>query len=220
MKPPRVLTPLQDAFLRTFFRQPVGQHFFLTGGTALAAFYLHHRYSQDIDLFTLNDEALHEASASVPAIALDLGGSFEERVSTITFRQVFIRVPGQTELKIDMARDVGPQFGEHQVVGNIVVDSELNIAINKVTALFGRAAPKDFVDLYFLLKKGYDLDQLIQLAKEKDPGLAEFYLAIMLRQHHRIQSLPVMIESLTVEELHMFFESLARQVMLKIKPRE
>ena len=43
---------LQDRFLKRFFAGPLGQHFYLTGGTALARFYFHHRESLDLDLFT------------------------------------------------------------------------------------------------------------------------------------------------------------------------
>ena len=220
MANPNILTPLQRTFLEEFFRQPTGKEFFLTGGTALAEFYLRHRYSEDIDLFTLNEVTLREASSSIPAIALKLGGTFEERFRTVSFQQVFIRVPGQDELKIDFVHDVGAQFGELQTFGDIVVDSEFNIAVNKVTALFGRAAPKDFVDLYFLLKKGYDLDELMRLAKEKDLGFSEFYFAGMLREVSRVHALPRMIQPLTTEELDAFFEPLARQLMLKLRPSE
>ena len=147
MKPFSILTPSQDAFLRAFFEQQAAQQFFLTGGTALAEFYLRHRHSEDIGLFTLDDAAFREVPGSLPVVALNLGGNFEERFSTISFRQVFIRVSNQPELKIDLVRDVGPQFGEHQHFGNVIVDPQLNIAVNKVTALFARAAAKDFVEL-------------------------------------------------------------------------
>lgn len=220
METPKVLTPLQIKFLRIFFEQLVGQEFFLTGGTALAEFYLHHRYSQDVDLFTVNEDAFMQVGASIPGIAARLGAQFEERVATLTFHQVFIQVPGEPSLKIDLVRDVGPQFGEHLRFENLIVDSEFNIAVNKVTALFGRAAMKDFIDLYFLLKKGYDLDQLIPLAKEKDPGFSEFYFAVMLRHHQRVSSLPQMLRPLPIETFHEFFEALARQIMRQAKPPE
>ena len=32
----------------------INDHFFLTGGTALFVFYLHHRVSEDLDFFTIN----------------------------------------------------------------------------------------------------------------------------------------------------------------------
>ncbi len=219
MAQPNLLTPLQGAFLAEFFKAPVGQEFFLTGGTALAAYYLRHRYSEDIDLFTLSSTALNEASNSLPSIALNLGAKLEERFRTASFQQAFIRTDGE-ELKIDFVRDVGAQFGEHQRLGNIIVDSELNIAVNKITAIFGRTTPKDFVDLYFLLKKGYDLDELMQLAKGKDLGFTEFYFAGMLRESRRVTTLPRMIEPVTIEELRAFFQPLAEQIMLKLKPRD
>lgn len=218
MAPPSILSPLQQDFLRLFFAGSAGQAFFLTGGTALAEFYLRHRYSEDIDLFTLDDEAFTLASDSLPAIAVALGGTHEERVATIHFRQVFIRVPGQPELKLDLVREVGPQFGEPQCFSGIIVDSLLNVAVNKVRTLFGRAAAKDFVDLYFLLRAGFDLDELMELAKEKDPGFTEFYFAGMLREVRRVQHLPRMIKPLTVAELQAFFTPLAEQIMLKAKP--
>ncbi|MDE3089702.1 MAG: nucleotidyl transferase AbiEii/AbiGii toxin family protein [Chloroflexota bacterium] len=209
---------MQKSFLTEFFRQPVGREFFLTGGTALAEFYLRHRFSEDIDLFTLNEAALHDASISLPAIMENLGVKFEERIRTTSFQQVFLHAVDE-ELKIDFVRDVGAQFGEHQVVGNIIVDSELNIAVNKVTAIFGRTTPKDFVDLYFLLKKGHNLDELMLSAKGKDLGFTEFYFAAMLRESRRLSALPRMVEPLTLEELHAFFQPLAEQIMLKLKPR-
>jgi predicted nucleotidyltransferase component of viral defense system len=219
MTQPNLLTPTQQSFLEAFFAQRAGQEFFLTGGTALAAFYLRHRYSEDLDLFTLSETALQDVSNSLPAIAEKLGAVVEDRFRTVSFRQAFIRV-GAEELKIDLIRDVGAQFGEHRRFGDIIVDSELNIAVNKVTALFGRAAPKDFVDLYFLLKKGYTLDELMRMAKEKDLGFTEFYFAGMLHESRRVTSLPPMIEPLTVRELQDFFEPLANRIIARIKPPE
>ena len=220
MNPPSVLSPLHQSFLRAFFSQHFGQKFFLTGGTALAEFYLHHRYSEDIGLFTLDDEAFQEVGMGLGRVAAESGGTLETRIATATFRQVFIRVSNEPALKIDLARDVGPQFGEHQRFGEIVVDSLLNVAVNKVTALFGRAVAKDFVDLYFLLKQGYRLEELLELAKEKDLGFSDFYFALMLRRVVDLKQLPRMILPVTLEELCAFFLPLAEQVMLKTKPPE
>ena len=61
---PSILTPMQETFLRRFFVFDVGQRFFLTGGTA-AAFYLGHRLSEDLDLFTLSDEAFGKLEAEL-----------------------------------------------------------------------------------------------------------------------------------------------------------
>lgn len=47
---PDPLTDLQRDLLREFFARE--QRLFLTGGAALAGFYLHHRKTEDLDLFT------------------------------------------------------------------------------------------------------------------------------------------------------------------------
>lgn len=167
MPPPNILTPLQSAFLNEFFKQSAGQEFFFTGGTALAAFYLYHRYSDDLDLFTLSELAFREMSRLLPAIVLNLNSVFEERIRTANWQQGFVRVRNGETLKIDLVRDVGAQFGTPQRLGDVIVDSELNIAVNKITAVFSRADTKDFVDLYFLLKKGYSLNELIRLARKR-----------------------------------------------------
>ena len=46
----KALTPLKRAFLDAFFAE--NRSFFLTGGSALGIFYLDHRRSYDLDLFT------------------------------------------------------------------------------------------------------------------------------------------------------------------------
>ncbi len=220
MEAPSLLTPLQQDLLQAFFTRAAGQQFFLTGGTALAEYYLHHRLSEDIDLFTLDEEAFSNAIVDLSRLAEQLRASYREQISTPTFRQVFFHIHNQQEVKIDLVREAGPQFGKHVSYGKVIVDSELNIAVNKVTAIFGRISSKDFVDLYFLLRRGFDIDELIQLAAEKDPGLDEFYLSGMMRQVQSLKSLPNMIQPVTLEELRSFFLPLAEQLMLKTKPRE
>ena len=54
LSPKDILSALQWDFLSFFFQG--APPFFLTGGTALSAFYLQHRYSEDLDLFTLDSD--------------------------------------------------------------------------------------------------------------------------------------------------------------------
>src|SRR3990167_3026741 len=52
MTKPDILTPLQKTCLTTLFSDAwFRRYFYLTGGTALAAFYLYHRLSDDLDFF-------------------------------------------------------------------------------------------------------------------------------------------------------------------------
>ncbi|MBI3538486.1 MAG: nucleotidyl transferase AbiEii/AbiGii toxin family protein [Chloroflexi bacterium] len=206
--------------MRAFFRRPASQSFFLTGGTALAEFYLHHRYSEDIDLFTLDRNAYGAMITDLSYLSEELNCSLTVGVSAVDFRSIFFERVGESRLKVDLVRDAGPQFDAPQRFNDVIVNSLLDIAVNKVTALFGRAAVRDFVDLYFLLKQGFDLNELMRLAQEKDLGFTEFYFAGALHEIQRARELPRMILPLTLEELRAFFSPLAEQIMLRAKPAE
>jgi len=47
-----ILNKNQKILLEYFSKEDFINDFYLTGGTALAAFYLNHRYSEDLDFFT------------------------------------------------------------------------------------------------------------------------------------------------------------------------
>ncbi len=214
-----ILSTLQKKFLQAFFATSIGQRFFLTGGSALAAFHLQHRLSDDLDLFTLDDQALEASLRPLEVIALEFDCELERARVSQYFQQCFLKHPAQSvSLKIDMVRDFGPQYGERFIREGIIVDSLDNIAANKVIAIFGRADIKDFVDLYFVLQAGYDLDQLFERAREKDQGLTRFYFAGMLRQINRHTALPHMLKPLKLETLQIFYNELARNIMSRLSP--
>jgi hypothetical protein len=50
-----ILRPSQKTVLEAFAGSPLKDAFYLTGGTALAAFHLGHRRSDDLDFFTEGD---------------------------------------------------------------------------------------------------------------------------------------------------------------------
>jgi predicted nucleotidyltransferase component of viral defense system len=52
------LTADQHRLLAALAASPLAGTFYLTGGTALAAFYLHHRVSDDLDLFSEDEVPL------------------------------------------------------------------------------------------------------------------------------------------------------------------
>jgi predicted nucleotidyltransferase component of viral defense system len=214
-----LLTPLQKTFLQALFADLVGHHFFLTGGTALAAFHLQHRLSDDLDLFTLSDVALQAAVRPIDVISANMHCTLQRTRVTQYFHRLSLTHPQyDAPLKIDLVQDFGPQYGERVIRDGITVDSLDNIAVNKIIAIFGRADVKDFVDLYFILQAGYDFDELFAQAQEKDTGLTEFYFVGMLRQMDRQTRLPNMVKPLDLETLRAFYAALARRLMNRLNP--
>lgn len=212
------LTPLQTAFLTRFFASEAGPSFFLTGGTALAAFHLYHRLSVDLDLFTLDDLAMREAKVLIPQLATDLQCRVSRARQTAHFGQYLLEPETGDPLQIDLVRDFGPQYGQHIQVGDVTVDSIENIGANKLTAILGRTEPKDFVDLYFILQAGYDFNDLMLKAQEKDLGMQPFYLAGSLLQVRKFSRLPSTTPPLTLAELENFIVPLANRLLDQSHP--
>ena len=212
-----VLTPAQRLFLAKFFARTRARAFYLTGGGALAAYYLEHRLSQDLDLFTQDREAWEAIEADLKAAAEECGAGleFSHAREPNELHRASLKVAGEPELKIDVVRDTPPHFGDPQLrPDGVIVDSLENIAVGKLLAVYGRAYPRDFVDLYFLLAGGFDFQRLLALAKEKDPGLFEHYLAGMIRQVARVREhqLPPLLKPLDLERMKEFFLKLADEL--------
>jgi hypothetical protein len=216
-----IITPLQSAFLKSFFETAAGSRFFLTGGTALAGFHLHHRLSRDLDLFTLDDDALATVDREIQGIAAQLGCHIGRARREEHLRQ-FLLVPQEdpdaSSLQVDMVRDFGPQFGRRETIDGIIVDAIENIGANKINAILGRTESKDFVDLYFILEAGHDFDDLFAKAQQKAPGLLEFFFAGALLQVNRLTLLPEMRKSLDLPTMQAFFIAIANRMMDRLNP--
>lgn len=214
-----ILTPLHKKFLKALFTSYLGQKFFLTGGTALAEFYLKHRLSEDLDLFTVDQTLLFDVvNSEILKLANGLALIIDKQIASPTFNQYIFSHKGET-LKVDIVKDVPIRFGKTKLINGIVVDSLENIAVGKLLAMFGRANAKDFIDLYFLLKKKkISFQEIFTMAKKKDLGLSEFYLAHMILQIQRIETFPKTLEPFDQKELVRFFLNLANKLFKKIKP--
>ena len=222
MNEPKILTLLQRDVLVVFFEEyPESQVFFLTGGSALAEFYLQHRYSDDLDVFTTIPEALRQVDPILRDIATRLNLRIRQSRRVANFAQYFLEgdaYPGSI-LKIDWVRDINVQFGEKVKRGSVIVDSLIDIATNKICAILGRTEIKDFVDLYILLKEGYfAFNDIFTMAKEKDLGLTEFYFAGMLRDVEKIKMLPRMVRPVMLQEVQDFFIALSDSMLDRLNP--
>ena len=165
-----VNTALQDRFLALFFTNAVADSFYMTGGTALARFYLHHRESIDLDLFTNQRDADFDAvNRAILGILQTLALRIQSQVTTPTFLQYIVVNDSDVTLKVDFVKDVPVHFGATREIDGLRLDSLENIGANKVLAVFGRTDAKDFIDLYWILQRtNLMFDDLYALAKEKD----------------------------------------------------
>lgn len=212
-----VLSQNQKKILYTFGQSSISKIFYLTGGTALSAFYLQHRYSEDFDFFTNEKNSI----ASLRSIIIDVLTSASKEVKIIrsfeTFLESHLVMHDGEIIKIDFAFD-SPFRLQPTIFNNefgIYVDNILDIGCNKISALFDRADVKDFVDLYFLLKEKFMFSELWNKANQKHDGLDEYWFCQALTRILDISQLPKMIKPVTIEELRQFFIELHDSIIRK-----
>jgi hypothetical protein len=68
-----ILTPTQQSVLRMFVAEEKLAACYLSGGTALAAYYDHHRYSDDLDFFSTTATASTVVHEFVARLTQQLG---------------------------------------------------------------------------------------------------------------------------------------------------
>ena len=205
----QILTPLQSKVLDYLFTENFP--FFLTGGTALSAYYLFHRYSDDLDLFTLNDGLIGKILPRMELMSRELKLEMEVIQTEPMFRRFIFR-SGDEKVLVDLVRDIDNQIhNDKNMFGKIRVDTFDDIATNKICAILGRQEAKDFIDLFFIAKKGYDIDKYLVLAKNKDAGVNKATLAFLIKDFS-VESLPAyMIESLNLDEMKEFYYNLSNK---------
>jgi len=218
----QLLTPFQQQIVKAISKSSLQDHFYLTGGTALAVFYLHHRYSLDLDFFTADPAAVSRVPAVLEGIAQKINAQVTFTRTLGTYLQCFFRNADGERVQIDFAQDSPYRLQplqENEEMG-IQVENLLDIACNKLSALFDRAEPKDFVDIFFICREVLPFDELVEKTKQKHLGLDDYWLAVALQRVEQVEILPRMIKPVTLGELKHFFLDQAKKLMHQINPPE
>ena len=212
-----ILTEIQKAFLEQFAKLPDQEYFCLSGGTALAEYYLGHRLSYDLDLFTSQPDLITPFSYQVENLEKrsDLFITVVRRFASFVEFKVSL---GDHQLKVDLALDSPFRLAPvEQSDTGVMVSDFLDLQADKVLAFFGRAEPRDAIDLHFLLKIT-SFNELGEIARQKDPGFDLYWFAVALNRTadypDEIERWPVkMLVECDPIALKHEFKALARQIM-------
>ncbi len=170
-------------------------------------FYLGHRYSDDLDFFTEDPQAVLRVPGILKGLAGELGVEISFTRTLEHFLECFLVSEAGERLEMDFALD-SPFRLEAKVFRQEIglwTDNALDMSCNKLSALFDRAEPKDFVDVYFIHHELFPLDELLPKAKQKHVGLDNYWLAQAFSRATGIKMLPRMIKPVTSEQLSEFF---------------
>ena len=217
-----ILLPYQQKILRLFFEADFAKPFFLTGGTALAAFYLAHRESKDFDFFSFEPFETEALNQAIKTLARQMQAAVSVKIASETYHEIYLENKQEKWIqRIDIVQEPPVHFGKIETIDGVKVDSLENIGSNKILAIYGRFEPKDYIDLYWLLKNtDLNFEVLFKQAKKKDPGLFEFYWANVLNPLEKVETLPKLKKTINLQELKNFYLSLQKKMLLEVKPLE
>ncbi len=206
----RALTPLKRDFLRVF--SDANKDFFLTGGSALGIFYLQHRFSYDLDFFTLKTVDWQILGNLLRQTAENIAADLDSVSETPFFHRYVISRKEEKET-LDFVLEKVPQLDKDKIeFSGIQVDTLHEIGVNKICSLLGRSEQKDIVDLFFLERAGWDLKQLVVDAKRKEGGVEPAVLSWLVSQI-RFESVPeYLLLPVSIEELNCFLDKFRRSL--------
>jgi hypothetical protein len=189
------LTDLQQRFLRAFAARTSA--FFLTGGAVLAGWVLGHRRTDDLDLFTTDDAAMSDGERVVRAAADDIGANVESLQTHPDFKRYLIQ-GGAESIVVDLVRDRVPQLRPKIDRDGLATDSAEEIMANKICTLVSRSEIRDLVDLYFLERAGFRVEDFLNDARKKDGGVTPATIAWILSGLVIPDSLPEGVDAATL----------------------
>lgn len=213
-----ILTTNQSDFLQLAATKPeITNWFYLTGGTALAEFYLHHRFSEDLDFFTQEEINKEPIDKLMKQIATKLYAKVDQEVHMGIYLYFLHFAKGKV-LKIDFAQRPFSELETGTTYHALKIASLWDITVDKLYTILHRVNARDFVDLYFAYQEvGCDQEQLIHGLTEKyELNMGEISIASRLLRVKDVDDYPRMIKPLDKNKLEDFYFNLAKIFETKI----
>jgi len=204
-----ILTKRQQALLNELFsHKNIRESFYLSGGTALAEYYLHHRYSEDLDFFMeqeidpMSIQVILKTLAKKMSIKkIDYQQSFNRNLFYLHFDKEII--------KTEFTYYPFEHIETPRLINGVKVDSLTDIAANKAFTIYQKPRSRDFIDLYLILKKKkWKFADIRKRAHAKfDTPLDPLQLAQQLAEAPILKDFPHMIIPLNPKRWQEFWQN-------------
>ncbi|MFA6552417.1 MAG: nucleotidyl transferase AbiEii/AbiGii toxin family protein [Candidatus Paceibacterota bacterium] len=209
-----ILSEKQKKLLRLLSKEKnICKNFYLSGGTALAEFYLKHRYSEDLDFFSENEFEPQDISTILKSIqekadikSIDYEQSFNRNL-------YFLRLEKET-IKTEFTYFPFIRIEKKEKIGELFIDSFIDIAVNKIFTIYQKPRSRDFIDLYFIMQKtGWTIEDLAKKAKIKfDWHIDPIQLGSQLIKAKELKDYPRMITKISDNVWQDFFIEEAKKL--------
>lgn len=203
----KIITEIQEKFLKLFSKSTLSKQFYFSGGTALSYYYLNHRYSEDLDFFSEEEFDTVQISVFLKSIKKEIGylsfdyqQSFNRNIYHLRFKD--------SVLKVEFTYYPFIQVQKPKKIDGILVDSLTDIATNKLFTISQNARGRDYFDLFYInQKEKISLEKLRKLAKIKfDWHVDPLHLGTQLNRVKEFIDDPILTKKVDKEKVIDFFE--------------
>ncbi|MCR4306253.1 MAG: nucleotidyl transferase AbiEii/AbiGii toxin family protein [Candidatus Daviesbacteria bacterium] len=217
MPNPTILTKTQLGFLQLLGGQPFSNKFYLSGGTALAAFYIPYRYSEDLDFFNEEEFQADEIITFLKSVKDKIGFESFDFNTSFNRNLIFLKLPNE-QLKLEFTYYPFEQLNTPKEEHGIKIDSVLDIAVNKLFTIYQNPRSRDFTDLYMIINKyNFTIEDLIKKAKVKfDWHVDPLKLGTQFLLSGELKDYPRLISKLDKKDWQNFFLDEAKKLGQKV----
>ena len=213
-----ILTKRQIKFLKLLGEdKKLSKIFYLTGGTALAGFYLQHRFSEDLDFFSSEEFDINTILIFLKKNKDRLGYKQIDHKNSFNRNIIFLHFDNEI-LKTEFTYFPFPVKELGKLEYGMNIDSILDIAVNKLFTIYERTKARDYIDLYLIIKnKKYKIEDLIKDARIKfDWHIDLIQLGVQFLRAEEAEDLPRMVVEVQKKEWVSFFKEEAKKLKAEI----
>ena len=190
------------------------KNFYLSGGTALASWYLHHRESYDLDFFSEREVNSSKISRWLVTRKTDIGyesSHFDEQLGFYFFHMQY---PNGDQLKVDFSYFPSERIEKGPNWRGLDIDSLYDIAVNKAHTLRTSPRARDYIDFYFIIKNtGWVVRKIISDANIKfGITVGELETARHFLKVTELSEFPKMLVPFNQKSMEKFFLKLAQDL--------
>ena len=214
------LTRRQKQFLAVVLQtQYILKRFYLTGGTALSCFYLHHRESFDLDFFSeekeVNSSYLIRWLSSIKKNLDFTSITHEEQFG---FNFFILTFSNKDKLKVDFSYFPSERIEKGIVWHGLQIDSLYDIAVNKFHTIGTSPRGRDYLDLYMILQKNnYSLEKIRRDAVVKHGvSIETIQLSRQFLRVVEFEDLPKILVPFNPKDMQKFFLYQAKKLKKEI----
>lgn len=213
-----ILTKNQQALLKALSEEKIIQDsFFLSGGTALSEYYLHHRFSEDLDFFSVSPFQAEQVLTPLQKLKAKFHYIKLELKQHLNRNLFYFHLPDEV-IKTEFTYYPFEPIERPQIKNGLKVDSLLDIAVNKIFTIFQNPRSRDFIDLYFIVKqKKWSLSELMKKAQIKfDVHVDTIQIGKQFMRVTELKDYPHMIKKIDAQVWQNFFLNEAKKLGPKV----